>query len=340
MALQTGKSQTMQDGDKCSRCTLRPGSQQDLLLSELCDQIFAWTNMQTVPVRIPAMPQDKFILCRAFENKERQNGDADEFYDFVSEECLTNTEDSCVHGPTAGLLYQEAIKLAPGNTACLNYWYSAEEFLATLSLDKQAQFEQLLAYVHYHSLDCEAEYGDEALQKTVLPLFRDRCVEPHCYFGGVRYDGEGGLCGLPGPIALPATSYRLARSASSKSRVICQLRSLRNLHRRMFVQQELPKVCLLCMIGKHNQAVNAQLNGEVEPHSLKLPGLQLFLPKPEFIAQRTTVKEESSLGPGCSSSESEVRTLSPFHTLILYKLDRIIASLRISCEGSGQVRFI
>ena len=65
-----------------------------------------------------------------------------------------------------------------------------------------------------------------------------------------------GPCGLQGSIALHATSYLLAKSASCRSSVICQLPLLRELHRRMFLQQEMPQLYLFCLTARHNQVVS------------------------------------------------------------------------------------
>ena len=334
------------------------------LLSELCEQIQTWTNLQTVPVEVPGMP-GKAMLChggpaltRGPTNEEGDHSDddegvddADEFYDFVRKECKAEEEEEerrCEHGPSADQLYGEA--RASLGEACLDYRYGPDEFLAALCLNKMAQFEELRGYVHYHGLDD----ATTALKTTaaLLPLFTARCNGPQCIFRGVRYEGaaaegsgrpcaqaraaEEGPCGLQGPIALPATWYRLARGASSKSRVICQLRLLNDLHRRMFLRQELPKLCLLCLAAKHNEAMSARVNGEVRPHWVPLAGLKLGVPA---TARQTVEEVPPPRACRIGSGPAVIRTLSPFGSLTVYRLDRLVGMLRIVGDGSGKAVF-
>ena len=164
------------------------------MLSELCNQILTWTNLQTVPVRVPAM-QDKVMLCSYSGPDYRGaslDGQVDEFYDFVSTEFSQSdsTEESCV------------------------------------------QVEEV-------KVEDEEEEVEEPVTAVAVELKEAR-----------------GPCGLQGSIALHTTPYRLARAASCRSRVICQLPLLRELHRRTFLQQEMPQLCLFCLTARHNQAVS------------------------------------------------------------------------------------
>ena len=68
------------------------------MLSELCNQILTWTNLQTVPVRVPAM-QDKVMLCSSGPDYRGASldGQADEFYVVSTEFSQSDiTEECCV----------------------------------------------------------------------------------------------------------------------------------------------------------------------------------------------------------------------------------------------------
>ena len=324
-------------------------------LSRLCEQISKWTNEATVPVRIPSL-SDKVLLCTASpsdavrphvadrydgNDKDESSKDlADEFYDFASKFCHLDEEkaeeDNCAHGSTEDQLYRMVTRVT--RDLPFNYEYGQAEFLASLGSDQSARFQSLLCQVHYHDLD-EA-YDQHTLAERVRPLFLETCSQEDCYYRSVRLDennGNGRPCDRAGPLALPATMYRLASVPPSRSRVVCQLELLLDLHRLLFMEQTIDQMCLLCLTGKHNQRVASLLNGEARNKGTE----QFFsFANLKLPAWGTSISHQVGSPFACGSwpSGQTVKTLRPFMRMTTYKLDEIISSLRIRDNGSVSIR--